>query len=158
MSINSEHLRKLIIRPALNSVGLWSECAENLLLGTAAQESKMGYYLAQIKGPALGMYQIEPATHTDIWVNFLVYRQQLSQDVCKWLPLNASHLERERSLIYNLCYSTIMARLVYLRAPGKLPDAKDIEGLAAYWKKHYNTPLGKGTEQEFVHNYKELVK
>jgi hypothetical protein len=44
-----------------------------------------------------------------------------------------------------------MARTHYLRCPGPIPHT--IEGQAAYWKLHYNTPLGKGTEEEYMMNY-----
>lgn len=68
MSINCEQLRLYVIRPTLEKIELWSEAAENLLLGTTAQESHMGTYIKQVgKGPALGIYQMEPATHKDIW-------------------------------------------------------------------------------------------
>ena len=53
--IDADHLRREIVAPALRHIGMWSEAAENLLLGTAAVESRMGTYLRQIGGPALGM-------------------------------------------------------------------------------------------------------
>jgi hypothetical protein len=56
MGIRSYDLRQYVIRPTLQRLGLWSLAAENLLLGTAAQESKLGYYLHQLEGPALGLY------------------------------------------------------------------------------------------------------
>jgi len=39
-----------------------------------------------------------------------------------------------------------------------LPNAEDIEGLAHYWKKYYNTVYGSGKVEEFVNNYKKYVK
>lgn len=42
---DADHLRREIIAPALRHIGMWSEAAENLLLGTAAVESRMGTYL-----------------------------------------------------------------------------------------------------------------
>jgi hypothetical protein len=47
-------------------------------------------------------------------------------------------------------YAAAMARLRYRRAPGRLPAAGDVAGMAAYWKRHYNTPLGRGVPAEFA--------
>jgi hypothetical protein len=145
MSINAKQLRDLIVRPTLTGMGMWSESAENLLMGTAAQESHLGHYLKQVgKGPALGIYQCEPATHNDIarWAKL------------KGLPFADAAPER---LVYDLRYASQVCRLHYYRKPGALPAADDIEGLAAYWKKHYNTVLGAGKPEEFVQNYKRYV-
>ena len=56
--------------------GAEAEYAAVLLTGsgTAAVESRMGTYLRQIGGPALGIWQVEPATHLDCWDNWLDYR------------------------------------------------------------------------------------
>ena len=51
-----------------------------------------------------------------------------------------------------------MTGIFYLRARGALPPADDVEGMAKYWKRNYNTFLGKGKPEEFVRNYRELVK
>src|SRR5258706_9966058 len=67
MTINCSQLRDIIIKPALIAIGLNSEAAINLLLGTAAQESNMGTYVKQTTGPALGLFQCEPLTYDDIW-------------------------------------------------------------------------------------------
>lgn len=154
--IDVDQLRELIIRPTLKGLNLWSGEAEDLLLGTVAQESLMGTYIKQLDdGPALGIYQMEPATYRDIWENYLKYREELVDDileVCGNLPVS--------DLIGNLYYATAMARIHYLRVPEALP-IKDsltyIEDLAHYWKKFYNTGLGKGTEKEFIENYKKYV-
>lgn len=153
------HLRELVIRPTLQYLNLWSESAENLLLGTVAQESHFGHFLRQLNnGPALGIYQMEPATHTDICNNYLAYRRDM---YFKTRQLRTSGLypgADAREMIGNLYYATAMARIHYLRVSQKLPDAGDIRGLAQYWKDHYNTNLGKGTTDEFIVNYRRFVK
>lgn len=154
--ILAHELRLYVVRPTLQAINLWSEAAENLLLGTAAQESQLGRYLTQMRGPALGIYQIEPATHLDVWNNFLHNNATLCEKTLELLsPHNAKN--KDPALITNLAYSTAIARTIYYRAPKTLPAANDIEGLAAYWKKYYNTPLGKGKTTEFISNYEEFV-
>lgn len=157
MGIASNHLRLYVIRPLLKKIGLWSESAENLLLGTAAQESSLGMYLHQINGPALGIYQIEPATHLDIWLNFLDFRPALKIVMQNLVSKKFSLQNPSSELIGNLYYSTAIARIIYFRAPFKLPRASDIAGLAEYWKIHYNTSLGRGTVEEFIKNYNRQI-
>ena len=50
-----------------------------------------------------------------------------------------------------------MIRLHYYRVPQPLPDA-DLLQVAAYWKRHYNTTLGKGTINQFMRNYRTYVE
>ncbi len=145
------HFRKHVIRPILQKIGLWSEAAENLLLGTALAESRLTYLRQHGEGPALGLYQMEPATHDDIWKNFLDFRNDA-------LPLQvdaflAKEPDRHAQLVTNLAYATAMVRVHYLRRPEPLPAAEDVFDLAAYWKQHYNTPLGAGRVEKFVQLY-----
>jgi hypothetical protein len=156
MGINSKQFRELIVRPPLVAVDLWSESAEELLMGTCAQESAMGTYLKQLdNGIALGVYQMEPNTYHDINTNYLKYRPLLLHRIQEALDDKSFASSR---LIYDLRFSTIMCRLHYLRVPTILPSPDDIEGLAHYWKKWYNTPEGKGTVDEFIANYNKYVK
>ncbi|WP_422444221.1 hypothetical protein [Endozoicomonas sp. ALB091] len=142
-----DELKQWVIKPTLLHLGMHSESAVNLLLGTVAHESKMGAFLKQVGGPALGIYQIEPATLEDVYKNYLSYRPSLLKDI---EALRAEGMTRDQSLINNLAYATAIARLVYRRVPEPLPAHDDIAGLAAYWKKHYNTYLGKGNRQQFM--------
>jgi hypothetical protein len=147
--INTAQLRSLI-RETLIQLGKYSLPAENLLLGTASQESQCGTYIEQLgDGPARGIFQMEPATEHDIWVNYLTYKKDLRQalfDTC-------GRSEAGPWLKYDLAYQICMARIHYLRVPHALPQPDDIQGLAHYWKKYYNTDLGQGREEEFIQNY-----
>lgn len=152
--MRSETLRANIVRPVLHRIGLWSENAEELLLGTAAQESHMTYLRQFDGGPALGIYQMEPATEQDLWENYLAYRDDLSGRV---RSLMMDGWNRTEQMIGNLYYATAMARVHYRRYPEPLPDPTDIVGMAELWKLRYNTPLGSGTTEEFIENYRRFV-
>lgn len=143
--------RALIVRPALKAIGLWSEAAEALVLGTAIHESGLRY-LSQIGGPALGLYQIEPATHRDIWENHLAYRPPLAR-VVQGLASTRTDIE----LVRNLAYATAICRVAYARVAEPLPEVSNIDGLAAYWKQNYNTPLGKGTAADWARRFRETL-
>lgn len=155
--INKDQLRKYVIRPTLKYLDLWSESAEDLLMGTSAQESQLGTYLHQLgNGPALGIYQMEPATQKDIWENFLAYRPDLKKKISDISAIKFMY-EGDNQMMWNLAYATAMCRIHYLRVPEALPAYNNLEAYAAYWKKYYNTPLGAGTEKEFVENYRKYV-
>lgn len=155
MGINATDLKHRVIIPTLQHLELYSVSALQLLMGTAAAESRLGHYLVQQGGRALGIYQVEPATHLDLFKNFLEFRPALREKVRQLL---APIFTEEEQLITNLAYATAMARLVYYRIPEPLPEPYDLEGCARYWKKYYNTHLGKGTEAHFIKNYRELCE
>jgi len=152
--LDIRQFRENIIRPALNAINATGDAAENLLIGTAIQESHLRYIRQLQDGPARGFFQMEPATHDDIWANFLRYRAELSENVKKLLVGGEPDVTQ---LEWNLLYAAAMCRVHYMRVPHALPAANDIPGLAAYWKQYYNTPLGKGTEKEFEENYERYI-
>ncbi len=156
--MDAKQLLLLVIRPILLAIGHHSIAAEELILGTVFQESR-GRYLQQIKGPALGLIQMEPATHKDIWVNYLNYRSALFEKVeglmsCNALDYLATHGHPpHEELITNLAYAVAMCRIHYLRVKESLPNEGELRAQGAYWKKHYNTQQGKGLANNYVQNY-----
>ena len=143
-----------IIKTATELIYMGSPAVEDLLLGTAATESHLGKYDKQIGGgPALGIYQMEPATLNDIYDNYLAHRPWWADQLSKVVGCDKPHLDK---LQYDPIYSTIMARLHYRRVKFPLPGHGDIIGYAQYWKDHYNTRHGKGTVQKFINDYKRL--
>ncbi len=150
--MDKKQLRNLIKR-VLIALDLHSESAENLLMGTAAQESGLGEYIRQIgNGPALGIFQMEPNTFRDIVQNYLQYKPELAKLVMSVSGVNAL---RSEYLEYNLALAICMCRVHYLRVSENMPE--NLVGWAKYWKEYYNTRLGKGTEEEFIRNFKNLV-
>jgi hypothetical protein len=148
--IDPAQFRELIVRPVLQALKKWSVAAENLLLGTALQESGLRYLKQLGGGPALGVYQMEPATHQDIWINYLNAREDLKYKVLEW---HEESMIDPSAMTWNLAYATAMARVHYLRVKEPLPEAHNIMDMAEYWKAHYNTPRGAGTPEEYVANY-----
>ena len=146
MSFDKHQFRDFIDR-TLRVVELHSEAATDLLLKTAAHESKFGTYLRQVKGPALGVFQVEPDTEKDIWLNYLRFNPELIAKIKNLTGIDGPNLS---ALEGDLRYQVIMARLVYRRIKFPLPSPIDILGQAKYWKRHYNTMLGAGSETDFI--------
>lgn len=153
--IDAKQLRELVIRPVLEHLNLYSPVAENLIAGTAAQESGLRYLHQMGRGPAVGLWQMEPATHDDLWTNYLRYNQKLSQLVHDLeLPAWAAGASE---MAGNMYYAAAMCRVHYKRVKAPLPaDPNDVWAIAQYWKSYYNTPLGKGKVEEFVLNYEKV--
>ncbi len=144
------------IRPALNHIGKYSQAAEELLVGTAAQESNLTHRRQLGGGPARGLFQMEPATHNDIWTNYLRYHADLSAKVTSLLSSPTAN--KVADLENNDKYAAAMCRVHYLRAQTALPAAGDVQAMARYWKQHYNTYSGAGTTEEFVGNWNRYVR
>jgi len=154
--IEPKHLLHYVIRPVLKDLGLWSEPAERLVLGTACQESHCGRYLKQLGGgPALGIYQMEPATHDDIHENYLRYQPALQAKVSHF-GVDTVSLTSAEEMMGNLYYATAMCRIHYRRVSEPLPDY--LGGQAKYWKTYYNTEAGAGTVQEYIDNWNTYIK
>ena len=152
--IDVDHFRLHVVRATLTYMRMWSASAEELLLGTAAQESGLVYLRQFDAGPARGVYQIEPATHDDIVGRYLKRKPSIRKRVNALAAAAPSLIDQ---LATNFAYATAIARLRYWMDPEPLPEADDINGLAAYWKRVYNTPKGKGKASEFTANYRRLV-
>lgn len=152
--INVPHFISYVIRPTLDVIGFGGRAAEELMLGTALQESRLTYLHQLGKGPAKGVFQMEPRTHDDIWANYLSYKNDLAQKI---LTLSGSMegLKPAELMCGNMFYAAAMCRVHYLRVPQALPEAGDLDGQAEYWKEYYNTFLGAGTVEEYIENYQE---
>jgi hypothetical protein len=136
-------IRDGVVRPALHELGMWSPAAEWLVMGTGLTESKYRFRY-QIKGPALGFYQCEPATFHDVmlWIDSRGRYKNALQRVTSDIPTTDL-------LVWNIKFATAICRLHYYRIREKLPD-QDLEQLGQYWKTYYNTRYGRGTVKKFV--------
>ena len=147
--LDAKQLRELIVSPTLVHLGLYSVDAVELLINTALQESKLRWIQQLGRGPAVGLWQMEPVTHDDIWHNYLAYREELADKV-RVLAIGTKKIPDAAQMAGNLFYAAAMARIHYFRVAEALPFAGDIAGQASYWKRHYNTELGRGTVEEFM--------
>jgi len=160
VSIKPDHLRTHVIEPTLSLLGAFDErmntpASVELLMGTAAQESDLGYYLVQTKGPALGIYQIEPATHDSIWKYYINRKgkeklREIIYGIC-----GCTEQPDRYALITNLAYATAVARLKYWPIAAAIPE--DMWGQAEYWDKWFNANPLIGTTLEYVESYKQFV-
>jgi len=139
--------RDFIVRPALQQINAWTLNAEQLVMATAMAESGV-FFIQQIgHGPARGFFQMEPVTHDDIWERYLSRQPALLNNL---KALIMRDMDLHDQLRGNHFYAAAMCRIFYLRFKEPLPEAGDWQGMAAYWKKYYNTHLGAGTTEGFL--------
>ncbi len=155
-----------------------SEFSVELILATGVHEGRNFDFIKQIQGPAISPFQIEPATHDDLWENYIRYKPKFGIKLLKlagenlifeYLPhenhkefiLDFINTEKYKdlntNLLGNLYYSVAICRLVYYRRPTKFPKQFTIEEAAKIWKQDYNTFLGKGHVDQFIRDYRNFV-
>ena len=166
MGIHTNDLREAIIRPTLELLGEWSQSAENLLMGTAAQESALGFRLNGNKGDELGLYRISAKTHTQIWDAFLIKDPDLASRLRGFASQQQFLKSPHNELIVNLAYATGVAWMVYKRHGLILVNNLSIRELAQYWLSYYCTRDNQNDQathnniaeiDTFVQNYHTLV-
>jgi hypothetical protein len=150
--MNSQQLHDLIIEPTLKYMGgnYNSKDARFLLLCTAAIESKCGYYIKQIKGPALSPWQLEPKTHDDIWRYCDALKCGETSVFVNSLKLDEP-FSPHTNLVVSPMYACAMARLKYSMDSEPLPKYDNFRTVYDYYKRIYNTPAGASTYEKFKH-------
>jgi len=142
-----------IIKWTLKQLGMHSEEAAELVYSTGEAES--GYRaLSQQGGPAIGFFQVEPNTLWDVWDNYVTYRPELKS---KLYALGFEEADAEVRVKGSIILQVAFCRLQYRRDKQALPDALDVNAQAKYWKRVYNTELGKGTITHFLNANKRPI-
>ena len=160
MNVFHRQVLDLIIKPTLTLLDhkgfpeLNTPSAVDLLYGTALAESGLREIEQEGGGPALGYWQMEPATHDDIWQIFLKHNAPLRTALIVVTHVDYKTLSDDsfvgdgyHPLVWNIRYGCAMARIHYLRQKGEIPG--DAEGQAQYWLEHYNAG-GKGSVKHYL--------
>lgn len=124
-----------------------AESTIKLMVGTIAQETKLGTF----RDPSpykygSGLCQIDPG------IPFDDVQDRASRYIDKVISLygidilSATHRELELSPLL----SVVMCRVKYKLIPKAIPS--DSEGQWLYYKKYYNSYLGKATREEYIEN------
>ncbi|WP_263078568.1 hypothetical protein [Endozoicomonas sp. Mp262] len=159
MGMCSGELRHYIIRPSLKHIGMWSLAGENLLLGTAACESGLGTHIKFQNHQSLGLYQISPKMHKNIWDNFLAPQPELSSKVRGLASQREFLAHPHYELVTNLSYSSVIAWLIYYRTGCNVKKITpgDILGLGKLWHKYFHNHHRPSSPQYFVSCYHQLI-
>lgn len=151
MGICAKELVEYVIRPTLEQLGAWSPAAEHLLLGTAAQESGLGYHLGT-QQTGCGIYRIDAVTHEQVWDQYLAFRPEFASAIRGLASqkefLNHPHAE----LSTNLAYSTAVAWAIYCWRGMQLGSSTDLMHLGRIWQTCFQSGETSRPD-EFAENY-----
>ena len=134
--MNQKQIKKLI-DSILNEIGLGSELASELVFLTGLVESRYEYIRQLGDGPAFSPWRVELAEKI---ASVLMIRSDVL--------LNPKKEELKNLLWMNIASGIVFCRLKYRRVPKPLPSG--VEECAKYWKRWYNSDLGKGTVSHFM--------
>jgi hypothetical protein len=142
-----------IIRSVCDTLGHGSGAAVHLLAETAAQETHLGKFRDPTpRGAGRGLFQCD-------LIAFLDVRSRASRRDC-YVVLDAYGIEMlslsHEHLDVSPLAAAIFCRLHYKLIPEPIPET--LEGRARYWKKYYNTNLGRGTIEEYVRNAQKFYR
>jgi len=142
--IKKEHLEDIVL-VVCNILGHGkNKKAMNLLLETASVETKSGTAKDGTIYAGMGITQFDKMPFYDIKHR----TSQRSKDAIKnALDIDIDLVEWEH-LRYNPLLAMIFTRLKYIKVPAEIPS--DMLGRAEYWKKWYNSELGKGTVDHYI--------
>ena len=154
--MNPQQLLDYIIKPTHQYMGgnYESKSANFLSLCTAAIESNCGEYIKQINGPALGIWQMEPDTHDDIWQFCDAFLVRDFEHLIERLASESANDSNLIDLIVCPSYACAIARLKYSMDPNPLPEYTgdseiDLPAFYDYYKLVYNTEFGASTYQKW---------
>lgn len=124
-----------------------SEAVVRLLLMIAAHESGGFLFCRQKGGPALGIFQMEPATYAAV----LEYLTRTGK-----FPAISRSLPPER-MVTDVEFAAAIARVYLYMHKEPLPEADDFEGMARYAKKYWNTDAGKASAEKYLADFTDHV-
>ncbi len=158
MGIYVSDLRELIIKPCLEALGDYSDIAENLLAGTAAQGSLLGqqYYCEQTQG--LGIYRVTTKKHVETWDKYLIQFPDLASRVRGFASQQQFLKNPHNELISNLSYATIIAWMIYRANGVDTSKTPEVNNLAQLWATHFDNGTGCTRDiEDFIATYRSTV-
>ena len=139
-----------ILTPALGALQFRDLEIKELLVFTCAVESAGGTYVRQVKGPALGIYQLEPNTFTDLWFNYILRKP----DIVNLLSINLGvhRLPDPIELVTDLKLASAFCALLYKYRKAQIKSIDPVH-LWEVYKPLYNTEKGAATKDKALAAY-----
>lgn len=131
--------------------------ARELLFGTACTESGLRPRFQDKHGMAIGLFQVEYATFLDLWNRAIkIKHPKLYKEILRNYAGEDKRIRFEDlQLNDELC--AVFARMKYAEAKSHIPPSTDLEAQAKYYKKYYNTDLGKASHKSYLKRRAEVL-
>ena len=138
---------EIVVEMTLKKMDMYSKDALAMVMRTGMAETGFRHLKQMGDGPALGFFQVEPKTIMDTIDNYVKYRPKIEADLNE---LGFEKKDLAYRMMSNIGLQAAFCRLKYRRDKFAMPSCKDINAQAEYWKRVYNTKLGKGTVEHFI--------
>jgi hypothetical protein len=145
--VNPYQFANLILEPAYKACNMYSLNAMYLMTCIAGVESKLTHLKQLPNGPAVGLFQVEPATYIDT-CRYLNLHPALRDQILSYCQYES--LPNVDALIHNLAFNALIARVKIWMIPEQIPSYKDPAAQAAYYEKYYNANADVDKTQEFI--------
>jgi len=147
--------REDILTPVLGALQFREPELKELLVFTCAVESEGGTYVKQIKGPALGIFQLEPNTFTDLWHNYILRKP----DIVNLLSLNLGvhKIPDPIEIVTDLKLAVAFCALLYKYRKAQIKSTNPND-LWDVYKSLYNTVKGAATKDKAIAAYYRFTK
>lgn len=157
MGISSHDFLCQVIQPTLQSLGVNSPGAEQLLLATAHFQSGLGQHLQW--HDSIGIYGISAPQHLHLWDRHLAFDADLASQIRGMASqhefLKNPHLE----LATNLRYATAIAWMIYRFNGANIPDTFTAQDLSRCWQHCFGEQPGSNrAAADFLCSYHELLR
>ena len=136
----------------LKKLDMYSKDALAMVMRTGMAETGFRHLKQMGDGPALGFFQVEPKTIMDTMENYVKYRPKIQDSLSELGYIENDVVYRVMS---NIALQVAFCRLKYRRDRFALPKRTDLDKQAEYWKRVYNSALGKGTVEHFIETNKD---
>lgn len=146
----NEPLAKQMIKKIVSCLGGGNN-AEKLILETAKVETGLGTLKDRTRLAGMGLTQFDNKPFYDIKNRSKRFKNKIKNEL--GIDISMVHWEHLR---YNPFLSFLFTRLFYLTIREKIPNT--LKERAKYWKKYYNTYLGKGTIEHYIESNQESIK
>lgn len=143
--IDPKQLRPMV-KSVLTYLGEKDDKWVDLLLITSQVESDLGRSVKQRKGPAVGIFQVEPFTEKEVWKHYIYRNKGLKEKITKLrFPAKLNRHEME----YNMAYSIALTYSIYKWRKVN-PKNMTLADMAYTHKMKYNTMKGKSTVSKTI--------
>lgn len=129
--------------------------AEQIVMGTAALESRLVWLRQHGNGPARGLWQMEPATFYDL---LLRCNGSLRNAILKMSVADINDIVSPDEMCWNLRFAAAMCRLKYRDDPHPLPQIGDVQGMERLHKRCYNSILGATQVGQFTRAWTDIIE
>jgi hypothetical protein len=124
--------------------------AIQLMIGTACAETHFGTFRDDYEPQGRGVYQFDGVRFNDIRDYLIVQRKDIHKIIIEEFGFDMRYIGFNSALDHSPLLNSVLCRIGYYMKPEPLPYVGDVIGQAAYYKKHWNSSIGKSSPEKYI--------